>query len=266
MPENINLAPVLIPIVALILGWVIGFFDSNNRAAKKIKEAEQKAELAVNQAKDETRQAIQTTTAQASAAQAAAVVVPLDNSLLKLSIDEHNQPCLDLDGQRVDTSQLAPEQRKRLIDLMVTMRPWIEGSIAKKPATTSSVTSRPIAVHTPSLSKPISSSGTAQTPPAAAPAYQPQSTPVVAASVIPLKEVAGPTTMVGQIDAILQAHLSGTPLASRKIRLIESLHGGVIVMVDRDRFESISDVPDAEILAAIRAAVAEWERKYTPGI
>jgi len=261
MPQNINLAPVLIPIVVLILGWVIGFFDSNNRTAKKIKEAERQADLAINQAKDKAKQAIQ-----AAEAQAAAVVAPAGNSLLKLSIDEHNQPCLDLDGQRVETSQLTPEQRKRLIDLMMTMRPWIEGHATQKPAVTSSAVSHPMAAHTPSLSKPIPSSGTKQTPPIAAPVSQPQSMSVVAAPAIPSREVAGPTSMVGQIDAILQAHLTGTPLASRKIRLIESLHGGVIVLIDKDRYESIADVPDAEILAAIRAAVAEWERKYTPGI
>ncbi len=256
MPQNISLASILIPIVALILGWVIGFFDSNIRTAKKIKEAERQAELAINQVRDEAKQAIQT----------AAVVAPAENSLLKLSIDEHNRPCLDLDGQRVETSQLAPEQRKRLIDLMVIMRPWIEDSATQKPAATSSAASHPIAAHTPSLSKPIPPSGTMQTLPAAAPASQPQSMPVVAASVLPSKEVAGPITMVGQIDAILQAHLTSTPLASRKIRLIESLHGDVIVMVGTQRYENISDVPDTEILAAIRAAVAEWERKYTPGI
>jgi len=263
--DNLNFTPIIIPLIALILGWVIGFFDSNNRTAKKIKQAEQKAEFEINQARDEAKRAIQAAETQASAAQAAAVVTPVDNSLLKLSIDEYNQPCLDLDGQRVDTSQLAPEQRKRLIDLMVTMRPWIDGSAAQKPVTASPTASRPIAAHMPSLSKPIPSSSTPPTPPVAAPVSQPQSTPVVAAPVAPSKEAAAPTTMVGQIDAILQSHLIGTPLESRKIRLIESLQGGVIVMIDKDRYEAISDVPDAEILAVIRAAVAEWEKKYTPG-
>ncbi|MCL5611294.1 MAG: hypothetical protein M1485_01875, partial [Chloroflexi bacterium] len=83
MPQNINLAPILIPIVALILGWIIGFFDSNNRTAKKIREAERKAELEINQTRDEAKRAIQ-----AAEAQAAVVVAPSENSLLKLSIDK----------------------------------------------------------------------------------------------------------------------------------------------------------------------------------
>ncbi len=44
MPEGFTLTPILISLGALILGWAIGFFDSNNRSAKKIKEAEARAE------------------------------------------------------------------------------------------------------------------------------------------------------------------------------------------------------------------------------
>jgi len=263
MPQNINLGPVLIPLAALLLGWIIGFFDSNNRTARKVREAERKSEIAIAQAKEETKLAVEAAIAQAQAA----VTAPPENSLLRLGIDEYNQPTLDLDGRRVETPELAPEQRKRLIDLMVTMRPWIEGSASQRSAESSPAAARPIAAHTPSLTKPVPPPGTVPTPPAAAPAPRQPAAPVVSAPVIPSKEaVAEPTTMVGQIDAILQAHLAGTPLSSRKIRLIESLKGGVIVMIDKDRYESISDVPDAEILAAIRASVAEWEKKYTPGM
>jgi len=29
---------------------------------------------------------------------------------------------------------------------------------------------------------------------------------------------------------------------------------------------AIDDLPDAEVKAAIRAAITEWENKYTPGL
>lgn len=186
----------------------------------------------------------------------------VDNSLLRLSLD-NNQPRLDLDGQRVDTSQLTADQRKRLIDLMVTMRPWIEG----KPTAAPQPVSRPIAAQTPSLSKPLSPSGTMQTPPTAASISQPRPTPVVAAAASASKDDApAPTSMVGQIDAILQKSLIGTPLAERGIRLIESAQGSVVVMVGLQRYSGVGEVTDPEVQAAIKAAIAEWEKKFTPGM
>ena len=71
--------------------------------------------------------------------------------------------------------------------------------------------------------------------------------------------------MVGQIDAILQNNLVGTPLAGRGIHLVESAQGGAMVVVGMNRYAGIGDVPDPEVQAAIRAAITEWENKYTPG-
>ena len=88
-------------------------------------------------------------------------------------------------------------------------------------------------------------------PPVAGPAVQPE-------------PVSAPTTMVGQIDAILQSKISGTPLATRGIRLVESVQGGAMVVVGLQRYAGVGDVPDPEVQAVIRAAIAEWESKYTP--
>lgn len=181
----------------------------------------------------------------------------VDNSLLKLSLDNNNQPRLDLDGQRVDTSQLTVDQRKRLIDLMVTMRPWIEA----KPVAAPQPASRPIAAQTPSLSTPR------PTPPAAAPVSQPSPTPVVPAPAPASKDETpvSANSMVGQIDSILQKSLIGTPLAERGIRLIESPQGTVSVYVGLTRYNSVGEVTDPQVQAAIKAAIAEWEKKFVPG-
>ena len=48
--------------------------------------------------------------------------------------------------------------------------------------------------------------------------------------------------------------------------LQESIQGGVEVYVGLNKFDAVDDVPDQEIKAAIRSAIAEWEKKYTPGI
>jgi hypothetical protein len=40
----------------------------------------------------------------------------------------------------------------------------------------------------------------------------------------------------------------------------------VEVYVGARKFNSIDDVPDEAIKAEIRAAIAEWEQKFTPGM
>jgi len=80
------------------------------------------------------------------------------------------------------------------------------------------------------------------------------------------RPVASANSIVSQIDAILQAHLEGTPLEERGIFLTESPQGGVIVYVGLTRYNGVDEVPDPEVKAAIRAATTEWENKNTPGL
>lgn len=166
--------------------------------------------------------------------------------LLRLSLDEKEQPRLDLDGQGVGTAPLSPQQRKRLIDLLVTIRPWVEGGAQPTSAPAPMPAARVTSVSAPSISQPR--------PPAAVPASQP-----------PAKPAGAPLTMVEQIDDILQKKLAGTPLAERGVRLMESDKGGVAVFVGLDRYAGVGEVADPEVQALIRAAIAEWEKKYTPG-
>ncbi len=201
----------------------------------------------------------------ASPPPAPAPLAPKEDALLKLKVDEKGQPCLDLDGQQIDTSQMSPQQRKRLIDLMVMMRPWIEsGPIAP---------SKPQAAPAPAPEPPPPAGMAAAAQRATVPPFDSQP---VTRTTGPLNLGTGPvnaseppgatpTTMVGQIDAILQTKLMGTPLASRGIRLVESAQGGAMVVVGLNRYAGVGDVPDPEVQAAIRAAIAEWEKKYTPG-
>jgi hypothetical protein len=71
---------------------------------------------------------------------------------------------------------------------------------------------------------------------------------------------------VSQIDSVLQARLEGTSLGDRGIFLTQSPEGGVIVYVGLTRYNGVDEVPDPEIKAAIRAAISEWEDRYTPGL
>ena len=175
--------------------------------------------------------------------------IPKENSLLKLSLDNNNQLRFELDGQRADSSQLIPEQRKRLIDLMVMMRPWIDASAPKVSVPAQAVPPQqlPSAPITASISQPVSR------PVTPAPASTAK------------KEEAAPTSMVGQIDEILQTHLASSPMANRAIRLLESPEGGVVVMVGLEKYGGVAEVADPQVQAMIRLAIAEWEKKYTPG-
>jgi hypothetical protein len=230
------LAIIGIGLAAMFFGYGFGLFEGRGQGYKKRRQEE---------ASDPTLRPV----IQPAPAPAPTPPVPAnDHTLLRLSLNAREQPCLDMDGQRIDTSRMEPQERKRLIDLMVLMRPWIEGGPVaprSQPAPASAPSAAPRPVVTPQPVPPPA----AATPPAGSPAE-----PTVA-----------PTTMVGQIDAILQTRLIGTPLATRGIRLVESMQGGAMVMVGLNRYSGVGDVPDPEVQAAIRAAIAEWEKKYTPG-
>ncbi len=233
------LAMIGIGLATMFFGYFFGLFEGRGQGYKKGRTEEAAAQS--------LKAAAQPPAPVAPAHAPVVQAQPVDKSLLRLSVDDREQPCLDLDGERVDTGQLAPHQRKRLIDLMVMMRPWIEAPSGQKP--------QPMAVPPPPpkpVAEPVISSAPAAAPVPATPAAPPE-------------PVSAPTTMVGQIDAILQGMLASSPLASRGIRLVESLQGGATVVVGMQHYAGVGEVPDPEVQAIIRAAIAEWEKKYTPG-
>ncbi len=75
-----------------------------------------------------------------------------------------------------------------------------------------------------------------------------------------------PESMVTQIDAILQVQLIGTPLENQGIKLRESPEGSVLVHVGSKVYQAVEDVPDEAIKAALRTAIATWEKRFTPGL
>lgn len=171
--------------------------------------------------------------------------------VMDVSMDLAGKLHLKLDGKQADTSALDAEQRKRLIAILTLMRPWLETSKAAPPP----AAPRPAPVSMPSLTP-------APTP---APAPTPQAITTQPEEAADNSAVA-PQSIVAQIDSLLQARLAGTPLLKKGIRLQESPEGGVIVWVGTDKYESAEAVPDEAIKAAIKAAIAEWEIKYTPGL
>ncbi len=255
MTLNVNwgyLAYIGVAIIGVLIGWAIGFFDSNARTAKKIREAEETAKDAQTKL-DEVQKAAEAQIANASAAAAPGI------TLMRMWMDNSEFVRLDLDGRTVDHSNLDEHQRKRLINLMVTMRPWVEGrgegASAPPPA---SVPAQP-AAPAPEI-PPVSF--------VQEPRVKPQPVTlqaIFAPKPVPQEEPSGPRTMVEQIDAILQERLAKSSLAGRRVKILESVDKGVIVQVDGKEYLGVGEVPDPDVQSMLRAATAEWEKKFTPG-
>lgn len=196
------------------------------------------------------------------------VTVKVDDPGLMRIKNENGYITLDLDGTRADTSALTVDQRKRLIEMLNVIRPWLEG----KPAPAVAPAPAPTMMQAPPPLQPRPATPTpAVSTPRPVPAPQPPATPATPAAKSATNAKAEETQpkaigIVGQIDTVLQARLIGTPLEGRGIYLSNSPEGGVVVNVGLEKYNGIDEVPDPEIKAALRAAITEWENKYTPGM
>ena len=244
---------IAIGLAAMFFGYFFGLFEGRGQGAKK-----QKAE-------DEAKVNIQTTLPPPSPP-----IIPLENRLLGIRLDEKYQPQLELDGQHVNAQQLTPDQRQRLIELMLILRPWVESNAGQKLNSVQQPAPRTMTGPLSSrLPQPTPQSETKQPFPYPAASYISAATPVPTAApvvVVPVPEPPAPTSLVGQVNAILQSRLIGTPLEDMGIRLVESTNGGALVFVGDKTYEGVGDVTDPVVQGAIRAAIAEWEKRYTPGL
>ena len=258
----------LIDIIFLLVGYLIGLLDKWVTSGLKQKKQEKQETLAsektsallasqqarLEQAAKELAARDQTIKEMAAKKEAEA---SSGQSALRVSFDE-NQNCLvELDGQRVPSGELTAEQRQRLVGIVVQIRPWIDG----KPVPKASPASQPVASpppapqpRTPVPSYPASSPVTG--PP-------PRIDPIrglrgIVEKDITKKDSSNLVSVVALIDQVLQRQLVNTPLESRRIKLEEGPHGEVQVHVGAVRYASIDEVPQPEIQAAIKNAIAEF--------
>lgn len=236
-------------IAGLVFVYLFGLFEGRGQGYKR-----RKAEEQVSKEQPSLPSAVEPET------------VTVDDPGLMRIKNENGSFVLDLDGKRVNPISLTSDQRKRLIDMLNIMRPWLEGRAAppsqssppRPAAPASSTPPATVEDRLNALGGPLP--GNKPTPPQPRPAARAGTTAKEDRPVAPANSI------VGQIDSILQSRLAGTPLEDRGIFLAQSPEGGVAVFVGLTRYNGIDDVPDPEIKAAIRAAISEWENKYTPGL
>jgi hypothetical protein len=244
-----------IAVLSMFFGYFFGLFEGRGQGYKKRKKEEEEGIATETTGEgDEPQQSQDTPPLADLPAELPEIPEMLaDTSLMRLSQTPDGSLRLDLDDARVDTNALTREQRGRLIALLTAMRPWLETGQPASPAPRPRPAAPPVspASGRPDAAHPSASGNR----PAAAPAEEP---------VVVEEPPTSPQSIVSQIDSILQLRIAGTALRDKGIKLQESPEGGVLVWVGLDKFQSVEEVPDEAIKSAIRAAIVEWEDKYTP--
>lgn len=188
-------------------------------------------------------------------------VLPEEHVALRVTLDKSLQWHLEVDGVRVTPGEVTPEQRARLVNILIQIRPWVDAK------------NTPVSAPAPTISAP---------PPV------PAAASVVAISPIPTEkkdedkskmrldlgrgfrslmandikviENTRPPSIVTLIDDFLQKRLAASPLAGQEIHLEEGPRGEVIVFVGKTRYTGVDEVADPQIQALIRAAIKDWEK------
>ncbi len=236
---------IILIVVAAIAGYVIGIVDSRltSSLSKKVEDAS--APIAEKAATEKNRSG--------------------EHTVLKVTIDATLKWYLELDDIRLeDLDSLSHKQRQRLTDVVVQIRPWLEG----KPETGTS-DSVPVLDFQPrivesSSPKPISPlvhpvPPTANTAPPKIDAMRGFRSLLKGDIKTPgaIKSV----SIVALIDEVLQARLLTMPHITKSVRLEEGVLGEVIVFVGSTSYAGVDSVPDIEIRSVIKAAIADWDKK-----
>ncbi len=197
-----NLLPAIILIVvAAIAGYVLGMVD--NRVTKAVKEkADQAAAEDAKQAAEVSKR-------------------PDEHVVLRVLIDLALKWHIELDGMRVEPDAMTPEQRTRLVNTVVQIRPWIDAKPASVPTSapvSAAPASQPVApvqatpdLHSLKWLLPTPDHSSAQQLRFYARHAQP-------AAIRRSKILNSPRlSIVAMIDEVLQKKLVGTPLAEKGV-------------------------------------------------
>ena len=261
---------ILMIIAAVIVGYGIGILDS--RITKRLRIGKQK----------EIESGDKNIGAKTDQVGSDPVLVqgvkdlPGEHVVLKISTDQSLNWHFELDGIRLDKPEnINPVQRKKIINVLVQMRPWLENNSLPVAKTSPSDQPSQTQVSLPRtedragfLSEPTTASQNAMAQ------HQPEIHLITPPKVDAMRGIRSilsnddkhalerkTQSIVEMIDEVLQTKLMGTTLADKNIRLEDGKQGEVIVCVGPQRYSSLGAVPDPEIRNMIKSAIAEWEKK-----
>ena len=168
-----------------------------------------------------------------------------------------NAVWLEMDGKRLENREaLQPEQRQRLLNLVLDLRPWLEA--ARPPASVSANMPQGPAVPVPgSASQPVQPAVPA---PVVAPLPIQANQKKGAPAGEEVKQAVALESIIQQIDKVLQATLATSVYKDRGIQLMEGSGGVVIVKDGANQYEGVDAIPDPEVKNLIRQAVTDWEK------
>jgi len=252
---ELNFATTTIPTILLwgiglavfAIGGFVGYLNMNMDARKKMESADAKMEAARVEAERKMKEA------EKKLEEAKQFGAQTASNLLRLHKEE-NRVVVEMDGKSL-SGALSVDEKKRLIELISFMRPFIESAGVQPTQIKSAVAQTP--QSEPVLVAPVVNE-VKPVPVSIIPSAKPPK------KLDPEKEFAM-LSIVQQIDSVLQKRLLNTPFDGQGIRLQESLEGAVEVYVGLQKYEAIDDVKDEAIKKMIRSAITEWEEKYAPG-
>lgn len=172
---------------------------------------------------------------------------PDDVEVLHAWRDVNGKVWIEMDETRFESKDaMNPEQRRKLVNLVLELRPWLDASQvpAAAPRPVVKEKTQPARQEPrPSLFAPI-----------------PIKTDKSAAAEDEKKPKVNLKTIVQQIDDVLQEKLSTTVFKDQEIHLLDGPAGTVLVQIGDDSYEGIDAAPDPELRALIRQAITDWEK------
>lgn len=198
-------------------------------------------------------------------------VLPEEHTALMVTLDKSLAWHLEVDGTRVKPNELTPEQRARLVNILVQIRPWIDGkTVALAPAVSAPASPNGEQRQNGEIAGGRSTDPQAIAPAPTKPADESEKNKTklsigrgfrsLMANDLKVIENTRPPSIVTMIDDFLQKRLANSSFANREIHLEEGSLGEVIVFVGKTRYAGVDEVTDPEIQAMIKAAIKDWEK------